>query len=283
MNKKDRIQHPLRIVILLYGLCYIFRWFEYFFLQTDRTFLGEAIVHKGIGILILWISAAFFSISMKRIGFLSKGAWRNLGLGLLLGIVLFLIGYSVESMLIYVQENNASFQLYVSSYSVHGNIGHQTSIGFFLICMLGNIVNVWMEEGIFRGLFQTILQRKYTWLVSAILASLLFGFWHMIGPVRAYMEGTSSMGGMLANILMLVSTSALAGFTFAMLTKLTGSLYMAMGVHFVNNTIVNTLHVVTTTGSDEFLIVRMATAQTLSFLIILFVFLRKQKQTRISL
>lgn len=105
--------------------------------------------------------------------------------------------------------------------------------------MLGNMVNVWMEEGIFRGLFQTILQRKYTWLVSAVLASLLLAFG--IRPVRAYMEGTGSMGGMLANILMLVNTSALSGFTFAMLTKLPGSLYMAMGVHFVNNTIVNIL------------------------------------------
>lgn len=44
---------------------------------------------------------------------------------------------------------------------------------------------------------------------------------------------------------------------------------MAMGYHFVNNVIVNILHVVSATGTDQFMVVRISIAQTVSFVIIL--------------
>ena len=77
------------------------------------------------------------------------------------------------------------------------------------------------------------------------------------------------MAGMIANSAMLVFTSALVGFKFAMLTKMTGSIFMGMGDHFVNNTIVNILHVVSKNGADEMMAVRVAIAQSLSFILVL--------------
>ena len=50
---------------------------------------------------------------------------------------------------------------------------------------------------------------------------------------------------------------------------MTGSLYMAMGDHFVNNTIVNLLHVVSDTGVDEMMVVRVSIAQSVSFIVVL--------------
>ncbi|MBQ1644934.1 MAG: CPBP family intramembrane metalloprotease, partial [Treponema sp.] len=66
-----------------------------------------------------------------------------------------------------------------------------------------------------------------------------------------------------------VFTSALVGFKFAMLTKMTGSIFMGMGDHFVNNTIVNILHVVSKNGADQMMAVRVALAQSLSFILVL--------------
>lgn len=77
------------------------------------------------------------------------------------------------------------------------------------------------------------------------------------------------MGGMIANVIMLVVTSGLVGFKFALLTKMTGSAYMAMGDHFVNNTIVNLLHVVSKTGADELMFVRLSIAQSISYIVVL--------------
>ena len=53
---------------------------------------------------------------------------------------------------------------------------------------------------------------------------------------------------------------------------------MAMGDHFVNNTIVNVLHVVSTTGNDGFQFVRITIAQTLSFIAVLIYYLIKYRK-----
>ena len=58
-----------------------------------------------------------------------------------------------------------------------------------------------------------------------------------------------------------------------MITYMEGNLYMGMADHFVNNTIVNLLHIESSTGADEMMFLRITVAQTISFLIILFIFL----------
>ena len=64
-----------------------------------------------------------------------------------------------------------------------------------------------------------------------------------------------------------------------MMTKMTGSLYLAMGDHFVNNTLVNILHVASNTGADELQFVRITVAQTLSFVIVLIYYLQKRRNS----
>lgn len=257
------------VVLGVYLLCYFFRILEYFVLRTDQTWVGEAIVHKVIGILILLAVSAGAKLTITQIGFVKEKALCNLLKGLAFGCAVFVLAYSVEIAIAAMQGSFRSLQLYVSAYAISRNTGYRTEILFFLICIIGNIVNVVMEEGIFRGLFQRLLEKKYSFMLSAMIASCLFGVWHMIGPVRNYADGTMSMNGMIANIVMLVVTSTLVGFKFAMLTQMTGSLYMAMGDHFVNNTIVNLLHVVSDTGADEMMVVRVAIAQSVSFILVL--------------
>lgn len=265
---------PLLVVFMIYLLCFVFRLFEYFILRTDKTFIGEAVLHKIIGIIILCIVIKFFSLKAEEIGYSKDNILRNLLKGFTFGISMFIIAYTVEIMIAISQGKFCSLQIYVSTYAVDRNVGYQTAAVFFVICILGNIINVIMEEGIFRGLFCKILQNKYSFVVSAIIASTLFGLWHVVGPVRNYYDGISSMGGAIANVIMLVVTSGLVGFKFALLTKMTGNLYMAIGDHFVNNTIVNVLHVVSDTGADELMFVRLVIAQTLSCVSVLIYYLR---------
>ena len=274
-----KLRSPLLSVLVIYILCFIFRMIEYFMIRTDQTLLGEAIIHKIAGIIILWIAIKMLSTDFEFIGFKRKGIFKNFAFGLLFGISVFAAAYGAEILIAVSQGNFQSLQFYVSSYAVDKNIGNQTGILFFLICIVGNIVNVLMEEGVYRGLFQKILQQKYKFIAAAIICSILFGAWHVIGPIRNYYDGLSSMGGMAANIFMLVITSSLVGFKAAMITKLTGSLYMAMGDHFVNNTIVNILHVTSYTGADELMFVRITIAQSFSFLLVLIFYIWKQKKT----
>lgn len=268
MEKKNQGK-ALSVVLLVYIVCVVFRLFEYFILRTDKTWVGEAVVHKLIGIAILFVAVRVREFSWREIGFVKENFTKYLLKGLAFGLGIFAIAYAVETLIVMAQGRFDSLQFYVSAYAVDENIGYQTGFVFFLICVLGNVVNVIMEEGIFRGLFIRILKKKYRFILVAAISSVLFGLWHMVAPVRNYVDGISSMGGMVANIIMLVVTSGLVGFKFALLTKITGSLYMAMGDHFVNNTIVNLLHVVSTTGADEMMVLRVAIAQSLSCVIVL--------------
>lgn len=72
--------------------------------------------------------------------------------------------------------------------------------------------------------------------------------------------------------LMLVLTTGVTGAKFCLLTKITGSLWMPMADHFFNNSIVNTLHIVSLSGADELQVIRITIAQTVSFLIVLFIY-----------
>ena len=263
------------VVLGTYLLCYVFRILEYFIMRTDQTWGGEAIVHKLIGIVILILVSASIKLTAKEIGFVKEKVVKNLVKGLGFGCGVFVLAYSVEIAIAVLQGSFCSVQLFVSTYAIDENIGNRTEILFFVICIIGNIVNVVMEEGVFRGLLAKLLEQKYSFLISAFLSSCLFGFWLMIGPIRNYMDETMSMNGMIANIVMLVVTSTLVGFKFAMMTRMTGSLYMAMGDHFVNNTIVNLLHVVSDTGIDEMMVVRVAIAQSVSFIIVLICYIRR--------
>lgn len=266
INKNGRI---LPAILLIYLLCFMFRVLEYFVLRTDQTVFGEAFIHKLIGIAILCIVTKAFGYDPKELGFTKGRVLINVGKGLLFGLSVFLLAYMAEIIIIAIQGKFEALDLYVSAYAVDGNIGNQTAVIFFVICVVGNIINVIMEEGIFRGLFPKMLEKKYSFIIAAIIASFLFGIWHVMAPIRNYYDGTMSLGGFIANMIMLVLTSGLVGFKFAMMRKMTGNLYMSMGDHFVNNTIVNMLHVVSNTGTDELMVVRIAIAQTVSFIIVM--------------
>lgn len=280
MEKKQKKQNVLTAVLAIYFICYGFRVFEYFILRTDKTWVGEAVVHKLTGIVILFAALGFLRETLADIGLARKGGLRNIGKGLFFGIGVFIVAYAVEIMMAIAGGTFVSLQVYVSTYAVDQNLGHRTEWLFFIICIVGNMVNVFMEEGIFRGLFQKILEKKYSFMCSALIASVLFGLWHIVGPIRNYFDGVSGVEGMIANAIMLTVTSALVGFKFALLTKMTGSLYMAMGDHFVNNTIVNILHVVSETGIDEMMFVRITIAQSVSFLLVLICYIRREHKRR---
>lgn len=268
MNRNN-IKNPFITVLIIYLLCYVLHIAEYFFLRTDQTIIGEAVIHKILGIVILIIFSKKFGFSRKEIGFKTGKDLLCIIKGLGFGALVFLIAYTTEIIISVSQGTFKSLQLYVSAYAIDKNIGNRTELIFFIVCIIGNVINVIMEEGNFRGLFIKIMESKYAFTGAAVISSGLFGFWHVIGPVRNYMDGEQSLHGMIVNALFLLVASALVGLKFTMLTKMSGNLFFSMGDHFFNNTIVNLLHVVTDTGADEMMTVRVSIAQTISFAIVL--------------
>ena len=292
MNESKLLNTKLKTilaVLIIYVICFAFRALEYFVIRTDQTFFGEAFIHKLIGIGLLVAAIFVFRYKFSDVGLKTGKSFLDILKGLAFGIVVFIIAYGVEIIILAASNNLQAVELYVTAYSVDaGEEVKRTGI-FFLICVIGNIINVLMEEGVFRGLFQKMLSDKYKFVVAGIIASVLFGLWHIMAPLRSFIDGNKSAGGFIGESMMLIGTSALVGFKFAMMGKLTGNLYMGMGDHFVNNTIVNILHVTNKENeADNLMVIRISIAQSVSFTAVLVWFIidyikkKKANQTQIE-
>lgn len=265
-------------VLIIYVICFAFRALEYFVIRTDRTFFGEAFIHKLIGIGIMIAAVFIFHYRFEDIGFKTGKSFFDILKGLIFGIAVFTVAYGTEIIILAASNNLQAVEFYVTAYSVDAGTEVKRTGIFFLVCAIGNVINVLMEEGVFRGLFQKMLSDKYKWLIAGIIASLLFGLWHIMAPLRSLIEGNKTVGGFIGESAMLIGTSALVGFKFVLMGKITGNLYMGMGDHFVNNTIVNILHVINKENeADQLQVIRISIAQSVSFIAVLIWFFIDKK------
>ena len=148
-KNKDGLKIILSI-LGIYAICLAFRCIEYFLIRTDQTFFGEAFIHKLLGIAVCFAALRVLHIKPREIGFHKRSAPKNMLYGAILGVSVYFVAYAVETIILAAMRKSPQLQLYVTSYSVDGNIGNQTGFVFFVLCVVCNIINVIMEEIVFR-------------------------------------------------------------------------------------------------------------------------------------
>lgn len=279
---KNGKSHPALFILLFYLICFVFRAIEYLVIRTDQSVIGEAFIHKLIGIVLLAAAVWGLNYGWADIGFRANQALRGILIGLILGIGVFTVAYGTEMLIQSAAGHAPALRFFVTSYAIQGNKALQDGLMFILICIGGNIINVVMEEGVFRGLFLRLMEEKYSFFKACVFSSVLFGIWHIMQPVRNMIDGEQSVMGALMSGLLLVVTSTLLAVQYGMLLKVTGSIWAAMAAHFVNNAVINLLHVQSAGGMDELQTIRIAIAQSLSFIIVLVFFIvhiRRKKRS----
>lgn len=270
------LKKPILSCSMIFMICSIARIIEYFYMRTDETFLSENFLHKLFGILILWGIISISKLGWKDIGFTSNGIMSGVGKGLLFGLVCAIFAYVVECLTLFFLHGNVFLSFYASGFSLTNEKGSQAGIFFILLSVLFNLINVCMEEGIFRGLFTKILEGISS-CRSIFFIAFLFGIWHLVMPFRDFLQGESSLTNLIVMGIGYVILAGMMSIKWSLLYKMTGSLWLGLGDHLFNNLASNLVHVVSNSESDSLQIVRIILWQLLSFAIVLSIYKRKSK------
>lgn len=268
------LKKPILSCSLIFVVCSLARIFEYFYIRTDDTFLSENFLHKIFGILILWGVLSICKLRWKDIGFSSDGTVSGIGKGLLFGLVCSVFAYTVECIVLLFLHGNVHLSFYASGFSLTNEKGSQAGIIFILLSVLFNLINVCMEEGVFRGLFTKILE-GISYCRSLFFIAFLFGIWHLVMPFRDFLQGESSLTNLIVMGIGYVILAGMMSIKWSLLYKMTGSLWFGLGDHLFNNLASNLLHVISNSEVDSLQIVRILLWQLLSFAIVLWVYQKK--------
>lgn len=278
----NKVKKPFLLILGIYLICGLVKDFEFLVLKTDQTFLAENIICKlfAIGMIFFWLHK--LQISWSSIGIKKCGIMKGAALGLSLGVVTFSVSYSVEYLILKNMGLQPKFSFYIANFTISNQNIIGVSMSALVICLLGNIINVWAEEGLFRGLLFQIGKMSYTQKTTNLIQSILFGLWHVITVVVWVFDGSIDIPTALIMSIGYIVLAGILGYEWGLCAALTGTLWAGVSEHFFNNFIGNTLHVITETGVDELQIIRIVISNILSLLIvILLTKIRKHRKNEV--
>lgn len=272
---------PVLSCVIMFLICGAARLIEYFCIRTDETILSENFIHKIFGVIILAVVLHSLHATWQSIGFVKGETVSGVTRGLVLGACCFAIAYSIECLILYLVNQNVSLALYISGFSLSGETVRHSGVPFLFLCIVFNLINVWMEEGLFRGLFMKILTPRLSFASAALLIAFLFGIWHWVMPLRDYLNGNTSLAGLLVIGIGYILLAGIMSIKWSLLYKITGALWVGLGDHLFNNVIVtNLLHVISNGEADNMQIVRIMIGQILSFVLVM-LYYRKTIKKRV--
>lgn len=264
----NKVKKPILLILGIFLICGLVKDFEFLVLKTDQTFIAENIFCKLFTIGMIFFCLHKLKISWSSIGFKKTGMIQGGILGLSLGIVTFSVSYFVEYLILKNMGLQPKFSFYIANFTISNQNVIGVSMSALVICLLGNIVNVWAEEGLFRGLFLQIGKMSYTQKTANLIQSILFGVWHIITVVVWVLDGSIDIPTAFIMSIGYIVLAGILGYEWGLCAALTGTLWAGAFEHFFNNFISNALHVITETGVDELQIIRIVISNILSLLIV---------------
>ena len=263
-------ENRIRNSVIIFIICLAVHAAEVFFLRTDETIFAECFVNKVFGIIMLFVLLKMWGRKWSDIGFKKPRLLPDCFKGFLICAVFYTIGFAAEFITLSASGNPGHMEFFVTGFSLTGNVVKQTGLGFVLMCIGFNIINVWMEEGLFRGFYITYLKERISPRAALMIAALLFGLWHLVTPLRSVMDGEMTLPTFAVMSVGYVVLSGLMGIKWGLLYEQSGTIWIGLADHFFNNCVVtNLLHVVTATGVDEYQIMRVLIGELTSFAAVL--------------
>ena len=262
----DSVISALRLLAVIVFV----RLLDVFTLRSDEIF-GELIFTKLAGLLIVALYLWRSGRSLRGMGLHATRGPALALLGVLCMAIALAVGYAAELGFLLLQGESPSLYWAAEGFSLLAVPGMSGGWGLALGLLLGNAVNSTMEEAFFRGVLLTHFVPRYRPSTANLMQAGIFGLWHVVWPLREYLDGRMSGAAALGMGVGYVLISGLVGWVFGAVFLRTGSLWWPWAAHTLNNSAHNFLHVAVAAGVAPTLGLRVAVATVALALIARFV------------
>jgi membrane protease YdiL (CAAX protease family) len=248
------LKRPFLTGLTLLAIAFFFKWVDTFVLRLDEL-LGEAILCKSLGFALVILFVWACGRSLRDIGLHSRRLGPSLLIGSVLTIAAMTVGYGAEFVVQLQQGTQPVFQFA----AIDPKAGVTGGALFAVWLVATNFVNSFMEEGLFRGVMIRLYRVKLSFWLANGLQALLFGVWHLPWVIKYYQTGQiETPGEILFSAVMNFLPMLLIGLVYGYFYLKTDSLWTSWVAHWINNTILNLLHITTIDGMDSGIVTRGA-------------------------
>jgi membrane protease YdiL (CAAX protease family) len=239
------LERPVLTCLVLLVIAFIFKWVDTFILRLDER-LGEIILCKTLGFVLVIVFVWACGRKLQDIGLHGRQLGPSLFIGILITVIGLVVSYGVEFVAQLPKQPVIHFAAIDPKAGVTG--------GFLLVLWMifSNIINSFMEEGLFRGVMIRLFRIKLSFWWANVLQAFLFGIWHLPWVLKWMQTGRiEKQGGIAAAAFGQFMPMLLIGLVWGYFYLKTGSLWVGWVFHFLNNTVFNLLHITTVDGLDS--------------------------------
>ena len=215
---------PVLAPLALLGLALLLRIIDIYALRLDER-LGEIILSKSLGFALVVGYTWWVGQRLSVIGLHTRRLGSALAIGAGLTVAAFVIATVVQVLTLASDES-------LTLRAVDPKTGMTGGAAFAAFLIAGNVINSFMEEGLFRRIMLPHFLQRMRFRTANLLQASLFAAWHLVWPLKAYLNGDVSA----------------AGLVYGYLFWRTDSLWAPGIAHFLNNTTLNLVQVQTAGG-----------------------------------
>ena len=248
MNKWQEFagSFPITVLIIIAFLCLVLRILDTFVIPVAEL-VGELIISKALGFILITLYLWSINRRLNAIG-IHK---RNAGQGVVIGSSVVAIMLAVYYTVILVVTSSSGVEGSLQFAPTDPKTGKEGDFYFALWLVFGNIVNVLMEEGLFRGLMMRKFLGKISFWKTNLLQAFLFGIWHITWPIKDFLDGDLSFGGLILESTMATLSAFLIALIWGYMYFKTSSLLAPLICHYFFNSTLNLIAFVSTSGQDD--------------------------------
>ena len=223
---------PIVVALALFLVVVVLRYAEVF-VPWLTMLPDKSIVSKVLGFILVLGYLRVLRKPISSIGLHSQ----NFDKAFLIGGLSLLILYAALYAFQFSRLSAAGESPQLVFAAINKQTGAMGGLAFTWFYLFGQIVNAFMEEGIFRGVMLPHLMRRFRFWQANALQAFLFGLAHLVWPLSSWVRGQATAEEAIAEAVPLMIATTVGGLVFGYLYYRTDSLWTGWFAHLIDNVI----------------------------------------------